>query len=368
MEQEYINDKEATCLFIAFVIGSSLILGTGGEAENDAWIAGIAGILMATPMLAIYARIIALYQGRNLFEMLNFLFGGVVGRIVSFIYIFYAYHLGAMVLRNFGDFINIVAMPETPMLVPIVLLGLTCIFVARQGIEVLGRLVTYFTPIIFLILVIVQLFAIPQFHLQHIKPVLGNGIQPVIKGGFSAFAFPFAETVLFLGLFSSLKSKKSPSKVFRNGMLIAGFIIVFITVRNIATLGTIRGNYFFPSYAAVSTIKIGDFIQRIEITVSFVFFFGVFFKSSLCLLVASKGIATLFNLKDYRSIVIQTGLLMIYLSYIIYDNSMEMKEWAFNIYSYYAFPMQVVLPIVIWITAEIKAKKDILKGYNIPDS
>ena len=54
----------------------------------------------------------------------------------------------------------------------------------------------------------------------------------------------------------------------------------------------------------------------------------------------------MFNLKDYRLIVIQTGLLMIYFSYIVYDNSMMMKYWAFKVYPFYAFPLQVILPIM----------------------
>ena len=48
---------------------------------------------------------------------------------------------------------------------------------------------------------------------------------------------------------------------------------------------------------------------------------------------------------------------MIYFSYTIYNNSMVMKYWAFKVYTYYAFPMQVILPIIIWILAEIKARK-----------
>ena len=120
-------------------------------------------------------------------------------------------------------------------------------------------------------------------------------------------------------------------------------------------------SFYFPSYAAVSRIKIGDFLQRIEVFVSLEFIFGIFIKSSICLLVACKGIGKMFNLKDYRSIVIQTGLLMIYFSYTIYDNSMEMEYWAFKVYSYYAFPFQVILPIIIWILAELKVRKNAIQ-------
>jgi spore germination protein KB len=35
---------------------------------------------------------------------------------------------------------------------------------------------------------------------------------------------------------------------------------------------------------------------------------------------------------------------------------MEMKYWAFMVYPYYAFPMQVILPVIVWVLAEIKVK------------
>jgi spore germination protein KB len=158
-------------------------------------------------------------------------------------------------------------------------------------------------------------------------------------------------------LFSALKTKKSPYRVYFWGLLIASVIIIIITVRNIGVLGNMLDSFYYPSYAAVSQINIGEFLQRIEITVSLVFIFGVLMKGSVCLLVATKGISRILHLKDYRSIVIQTGLLMILFAYTVYDTSMEMKYWAFKVYPYYAFPMQVILPIIIWISAEVKAKK-----------
>lgn len=357
MQKEQITDKEAICILIIFIIGSSLIIGIGGEAKNDAWISGIAGIVMVIPMLLVYSRILSLFQGKDLFDILIIIFGKVIGRIVTFLYIWYAFHLGALVLRNFGEFMNAVALPETPMFVSLFCLGLVCIIAVRLGIEVLGRTTAYFIPLIFFVLAVILLISIPQIRLDYIKPVLGNGIIPVLKGGFSTFSFPFAETVLFISVFSSLKTKKSPLKVYFWGVLISGIIIIIVTLRNIAILSNMLGSYYFPSYQAVRMIRIGDFIQRTEVSVSLVFIFGVFIKSSICLLVTCKGIEKMFNLKDYRSIVIHTGLLMIYFSYIVYDNIMTMSYWAFKVYSYYAFPFQVILPIIIWILAEIKGKK-----------
>ncbi|AKN31385.1 spore gernimation protein [Clostridium carboxidivorans P7] len=357
MKKEQITDKEGICILIIYIIGSTLIIGIGGEAKNDAWISGIASIIMFIPMLLVYSRILVLFQGKDLFDILCIIFGNTLGKIISLLYIWYAFHLGALVLRNFGEFINVLAMPETPMFVSLFCLGLVCIVAVKLGIEVIGRTIAYFIPLIFFTFIVIQLISIHQLHLNYIKPILGNGIISILKGGFSAFSFPFAETVLFIGIFNSLKTKKSPLKVYLYGVLISASIIIIVTIRNIAILGNKVGNFYFPSYEAVSMIRVGDFIQRAEVTVAMTFVFGALIKSSICLLVSCKGIGKLFKLSDYRSIVIQTGLLMIYFSYIVYDNIMTMEYWAFKVYSYYAFPFQVILPVIIWILAEIKVRK-----------
>ncbi|MDP4118495.1 MAG: endospore germination permease [Bacillota bacterium] len=356
MEKEFITDKEAICLFIVFVIGSSLVI-SGGGAKNDSWIAVIIGVAMAIPLMVIYARMISLFPGQNLYDISVTVFGKIGGSIITIIYIIYAFHLGALVLRNFGEFIKIVAMPETPMLFSLFSMGMISIIAARLGIEVMARTSTFFLPIVFAILSIVQLLAIPQFHMEYLKPILGNGIHPVLNGGFAIFSFPFCETVLFICLFSSLKSKKSSFRVYKFGILITTFLFIIVTIRNIGVLGNTLDSYYFPSYEAVRRIKIGDFLQRMEVTVSFVLFIGVLFKSSVCLLAAAKGVSKLFKLNDYRSVVIQIGLMMIYFAYIIYDNSMQMKYWALKIYPYYAFPVQVIIPVILWIFAEVKVRK-----------
>ncbi|SDM53252.1 GerAB/ArcD/ProY family transporter [Acetanaerobacterium elongatum] len=366
MRKEQIIDKEAICLLISFIIGSTLIVGVSGSSKNDAWLSSITGFVMAVPVLLIYSRILTLYPQKDLFDILTLVIGKIAGKFVTVVYTLYAFHLGSLVLRNFGEFMNSFAMPETPMIIPLVAMGMVCIIAARLGVEVLGRTTTYFLPGIFLILLIVQLLALPQLHINYLKPVLGNGITPVLKDGYSAFAFPFAETVVFMGVFDALKTPKSPKKVYFLGVVIAAAIITITTVRNIAVLGNMLGSFYFPSYEAVSRISIGNVIERIEITVSFVFVFGVFVKTSVCMMVAGKGIEKLLNLKSYRSIIIQIGVLMILFAQIIYDNIMQMRLWAFKVYPYYAFPMQVILPVIIWIIAEIKNRK-IRKMYSNAD-
>ncbi|HEY9063326.1 MAG TPA: GerAB/ArcD/ProY family transporter [Pseudobacteroides sp.] len=154
---------------------------------------------------------------------------------------------------------------------------------------------------------------------------------------------------------------KEQAEVYFYGILFAGTMIVLLTLRNITILGELLGRLYFPSYTAVSRISISDFLQRIEVSVAIVFITCVFIKVSICMYVASKGVSKIFNLNDYRSVTIQTGLLTIFFAYIMYKNIMEMKYWAFNVYQYYSFPFQVILPVIIWIIIEIKCKRKVVK-------
>ncbi len=360
MGKEQISDKEAILLILMFIIGTTMILGAGVNAKNDAWISGIVGTVFFIPLLFIYSRLLSLFPGKDLFDIFSIIFGKIAGKILSAIYIWYSFHLGGLVLRNFGEFVNVVALPETPLFISLLCLGLVCMIAVYLGIEVISRTTAIFVPLVISIIFFVVILGIPQLRLNYLQPVLGNGLTPVLTSAFATFSFPMAETVIFLCIFTSLQTRKSPKRVYIWGTLIAAAMVIAITIRNIAVLGNLAGNFYFPSYVAVSRIRIGNFIQGVEVTVSFIFLFSVFVKCTVCLLAACRGIAKVFNLKDYRSIVIQVGLLMIYFSYTVYHTIIEMSYWAFKIYPYYAFPMQVVIPVITWITAEIKKSRNLL--------
>ncbi len=350
---EKLTDKEAICITTLFIMGTTLIMGIGGEAKNDVWMAAILGILFSAPIMLVYSRIVSMFQGKDLFEILELVFGKYIGKFTILLYIWYAFMLGALVIRNFGEFVDTLGMPETPMFVINLCLGLVCTIAVRLGIETIGRTCAFFIIVVFAILLIVQILVIPQLHLNYIKPILYNGFLPVLKAGYSAFTFPFAETVILISILFTLKTEKSARKVYLWGLVLAGTTIVVLTIRNVLVLGKSIEMYYFPSYIVASDISVGDFLQRLEITVVFVFAVAAFVKTSVCLLAVCRGFQRLFNLNDYRSITIQVGLLMVYFSYIIFYNIMDMKDWV-KVYPYYAIPFQIIVPIVMWIIAELR--------------
>ncbi|MDQ0195186.1 GerAB/ArcD/ProY family transporter [Paenibacillus wynnii] len=358
MNKEIVPAGNYISMIILFVFGSSLIMGVTGKSGGSSWIALLLALGLVVPFLMIYARLSVLFPGKDLFDILVAVFGKIGGKILSCLYIWYALHLGSLVLRNFGEFCRTVALTETPMIVPMLFVGLLGISAVKAGIEVMGRTARLLLVFSIFVIIIVQILALPLFNFDFLRPVLDPGWVPILNDTFGAFTFPFAETVLFLGTFRALPEKGSGYKILLSGLLIAGALITFISVRNLLVLGpNALTSLYFPSYVAVSRINVGDFLTRIEGSSAIVFCTSLFIKVSICLYVASTGMSKVFNLKSYRSVVLQMGLIMVYMSDFIFKDIFEMQHFAFETYRYYALPFQVIIPLILWIGAELVIRK-----------
>ncbi|OKP99932.1 endospore germination permease [Paenibacillus sp. P46E] len=358
MGKENIPAGQSISIAVLFIIGSSLFMGASGQSGNSSWIAIILAMLLTLPLMFIYARLHVLFPGKDLYDMLILVFGAVAGRVLSCLYIWYALHLGSLVLRNFGEFSKSVPLTSTPMLAPMLIIGLLCVWVVKEGIEVLGRSAKFLLLFTFIVIIAVQLLSIPKFQFHHLLPVLDRGWKPVLTDMVGSFTFPFAEIVVFLGAFHTLPQKGSAARVLVSSTCIAGIIILFVNLRNLLVLGPdILSSLYFPSYVAASRINIGDFLTRIEGSSAILFVTALFIKVSLCLYVTCNGVAKVFKLRSYRSVVLQIGLIMVYLADFIYKDIMQMEYFAYHIYKIYALPFQVVIPVMLWIAAEILARK-----------
>ncbi|MEK3695610.1 endospore germination permease [Paenibacillus sp. FSL R10-2199] len=358
MSKEIIPAGQSISIAVLFISGSSLFMGASGESGNSSWIALLLAILLAVPLMLVYSRLHVLFPGKDLYDMLIAVFGAVLGRMLSCLYIWYALHLGSLVLRNFGEFSKTVALTATPMIAPMLVIGLLCVWVVGAGMEVLGRSSKFLLLFSLMVIVFIELLSVPKYEYHHLKPLLDSGWGLVLRDTAGSFTFPFAEIVIFLGAFNVLPAKGSARRVLLSGTLIAGMIIIVVTLRNLLVLGPdILSSLYFPSYVAVSRINIGDFLTRIEGSSAIIFVTALFIKASLCLYVTCNGVSKVFKLKSYRSVVLQMGLIMVYLSGFIYKDIMEMQYFAYHIYKVYALPFQVVIPVMLWITAEILSRR-----------
>lgn len=356
MIKEETTLRQGISMMTMFIIGSAAIMAGVNEAQKDSWLAVVVGAVIAIPILLIYARLKKLQPSMDLYDMLLWTLGNVLGKACMVLCAWYALHLGSLVIDDFTEFLGIIALPATPQFVSTLMLGLLTIWAVRSGLQTLGTWSIIFVIVVIFIFAITLLAGISQYDLNNLKPIAEKGLRKLLEGATSSFSFPYAETVIFLLALGAFKTGTSPYKVWFIGLAIGASVLFTASLRNLLILGEqLYVDRYFSSYTAAMVISLGDFLSRFELIIGANFLLCGFVKITMCLLAATKGVAKIFNLADYKKLAAPTGLLMMIIALTFYSSMTELFDWL-TVYKYYALPFQVVIPVIVWIIAEIKVK------------
>lgn len=339
-----------------FNFGSSVVLGVSTKVMQDAWIALMLSLVAALPCGLMYARIIDLNPGADLFTALERSLGKVAGKVVVALMAWYSLHLCALVLRNFSEFIQIASLMETPQL-PVLLLLLTSVcYLAKSGPKALGVWSMVATPVLLLVVLLTVILPMNAMDPENILPVFAHTPKEIALEAYQIFSFPFGETIMLLSIADYLSTDINKRKLYLLATLVSALVLLVIILRNLAMLGAaVVAVEYFPSYVAARIISLGDFLSRIEGSISVNLIVGGITKIALSLTAFTRGVTRLFGLADYKRMVLPCALTAVALAMILYKNTMEMFAF-FYFYAPYATVFQVVLPGILWVVSEVRAR------------
>ncbi|WP_102399936.1 GerAB/ArcD/ProY family transporter [Haloimpatiens massiliensis] len=353
MKKDIISNKQLQLLVFTYILGPFLIFGIGSELKQDAWIAATLALVLSIPVVILYGKLMNLYPGKNIFNILEISFGKVFGKILSIIVIFHALLLGAYILNDFIDFAKLTALFYTPKFIPILIIGILSIWILNAGIDVLANWVQFFIRGILIFIFFTWLLLIPQMNAANLQPVFQSGLGKISTQALKIVALPFSELIIFLNFCDCVKSDKNTC-IFVKPLIAAGVIVITGIIVQIMLLGgEIYSTQYYPSYEAIKRMVFKGEFQRLEIIASVAFIITQFTEFSLCVLGVSKGIQSVFNLENYRDILVPTMFLVLNFSYLMFKGVMEANEFL-NLWVVYQIIMQVLFPSVILIVSLIK--------------
>lgn len=358
--KEKITNKQAACITILFIIGTSIVSAPGRSAKENVWISTILAYIIFIPIGLMYSRILEKFPGKNLFQINEIMLGKYVGKIINYLFMLHFFITCAGLLRNLGDFVYTVGPQETPMIVNMICLGLLAVFGVYVGISTLGRWCIIALPIIIFILLIPIPFLLQEMKVDRVIPIMYHGIRPVLKGTIETLAFPITQVSIFLMLFEDLDNPHKFKSIILKGVL-GGTIVLFIIVVSTVLIEGGENYYtsYIPYYIALRRLTIGKFFERVEMIVLQTFVYTIFVKLAIIFMATMKGIGYIFSIKNYKIISTMIIFLAINLGYIFYSNLMEGIEFVINIWPWYALFFQVFLPFLIFIFTEIKFPKGV---------
>ena len=355
---EKVSNRQLTGIIVMMIVGGILMSGGANRSMQDAWLATLFSCVLAVPLFLVYARIGDIFLGKGLFEIANICFGRFWGGIITLLTSFYAFHLGAMAMKSFSEFNMVVSMPETPQLITLMMFGGVSIYILKKGIETLGRFTDFFLPIMMFLILLTNILSLGNADISNILPVLKTANKAFFGDIFTTLSFPIGEAALVLALLGFKKNRKKNCGIFLYGLLFGGFLLVAETLRSILVLGshTIALTYY-PSYIATGVINIMDFFSRVEVVISTAFLIAQVVKTCVCIYVFSSGIGSLIGCSDYKTLVVPSSLAMISLALVIFKNTLDSYEFL-AIYRFYAPIFQVILPLIVWVGAELYSRRE----------
>lgn len=360
IEKGVLSSSQLMFLVAGFIQGSVLLVAfTNTITKQYTWQVVLSGLAVSFPVVLTNMMLAKRFPDKNLIQITDIIYGRYLGKLISFLYIWFFFAVASFMLGFVGDIFKNYIMPETPKLVFCVMFALVCAWVVRYGIEVLARTSVLFVMIAIIEILITYVLLLKDMKITNFLPFFELPLKSFIQGTNIMVAIPYLEIMVFLMVTPYVNKAKEVKKSVILGLLIGAACLLLVTVRNTAVLGITSTIMTSPSIEAVRLIDIGDIITRLEMLVMITLLVTLYMKISVLYYATALAIAQLFKLRSYKPLVFPIGCMIISFAMLAYDSMMENADVGAKIAPVYtlAFEFLPLLSLAIAIIRKLPQKQ-----------
>lgn len=355
MKKEQISSTVLMFSIGCFIQSSTLLVGfVTATTKQESWIPVLAGIVVSLPIIWIYLSISKKYPGKSIIEINDAVFGKIVGKVFSAIYIFFFLSLAALNSSIISNFLLDSVLPETPKLAILIFFISLCAYAVSKGIEPVARCSTLFVFIILAVVIVNGTLMIKDMKLDNFLPVFSLPFKKYVQGIQGEVFLPFCEIFVFFMLFPNLQKPSDIKKPLFGGFMIGAGTMIFIMLRDIAVLGPTISLVSIPAYESVRLINIANILTRMEVFYATTLIVLSFFKITILYYSSIKAISQLFGMQSYKPLIKIIGALIIIFTLINFKSANQHAYWGANPASFYSMFFELILPLITLITISVK--------------
>ncbi|SIT72288.1 GerAB/ArcD/ProY family transporter [Edaphobacillus lindanitolerans] len=329
---ERISAYQFGVLVFFFTTGTSILAVPAILAEKagqDAWLAAAAGTLAGLGIIFLYGLLARCFPRNSLFGAMEWILGRWIGKFIMALFILVMVNYASSLLYYSGAFLQTEMLPNTPMSMLNFLMLATILIGVFLGLETIARTAEVFILVYAVFLFLLFIFLLPAIKIENIQPVFESGAGTIARASFPLLEVFALNTITMLVIYSaSTDSEKQAGRSFLIGSAISAAVIILLTFLCVSILGgdnTAKQQY--PGYELAKKISVGNFIQRVESTISFLWLITLYFKASIYIYAAILGTARLFGQRNYRTFILPLGTIAFLLSLTLYPSIIDFKEW-----------------------------------------
>jgi len=161
--------------------------------------------------------------------------------------------------------------------------------------------------------------------------------------------YPYAETISLLMLLPYVANAKHARKDLLLGAVLGGIVIFAVVFVCVLVLGPyITGLQAYPTYALAKKINIGNFLERVEAILAFLWVISLFFKIILYGFAFVAGLSRLFRLRDEKLLVMPSAFLFFGMAYVVVPNAVYFSDTlARKYWPYYDVTVAIAIPLLL---------------------
>lgn len=359
--KEYLDPRIITTILIVALIEFEVFTVPRGIVEvagRDAWISVLLGGIILS--LTVYFLIVLAtrFPRKNFHEYCGVVWGKPLGWAIILSYFLFWSAFVVVLIKEFGWINQILFLPETPMIIILLLIVGAGTILISYGFAAVARFFQLILLFILLPLVGVFLLTIPNMEVNNFFPILEKGFLPVLKGTFhylSVFQGLMAVILISSPFLKNIRQALKPALL---GINIVFFVSILQTVGAIGVLGV--ENILESAWPGIDTITVielpGFPVERFELWLTLTWIMGGFTTGVIFHYVLVYGIVQVFGLKSLKQVNYLLIAVLIVVSYLIpnYAWTLELRKWV----SFCTIAFVFVIPLLTLILAFLRKKGD----------
>ncbi|NLU53518.1 MAG: GerAB/ArcD/ProY family transporter [Clostridiaceae bacterium] len=359
-----ISTKQATASVTAMIIGAGILTmtrSTGKEVGTpDIWMSVILGGMLALTLGFVHVKLSQRFPGETFFQYSHAICGKFIGTIINLAMIALFILLAGFEARVLAELVRSFLLYSTPLEVLIISFLWVGAYLVAGGLNPLVRIFELFSIVMVLILTGILILGLQHFDINNLRPVLSEGIMPVIKGVKSTFlSYLGYEILLFITGFMKEPQKAMKAMFIGVSIPIFYYIGIAVIVTGVLTLEETL-TLTWPTATFVNSIDYpGGFIENFQIFFIIAWVLAIYTTFSGALYIASMGIGQI--IKKKTSDFICFLMPVIFLVSMIPDNQarvFEMGDLMGNLWLVVAG----IIPLIMLVVAVIRKKGSVKKA------
>ncbi|MTI81675.1 MAG: hypothetical protein FH758_12510 [Firmicutes bacterium] len=352
-----ISNLQLFFLLVNTVSATAVVFLQGIVAETagrDSWLTPVIATIPGIYIIFIIFALSNKYPNDTIYQYSEKIVGRLLGKFIALSFVLFFLYLCSAVLTQFSVLWKDHYFPDTPAWVIDMVMVIITAYAVYKGVESIGRALEVMFPIMLTFFSVGVILVFEHANFEYIRPLLENGIKPVLLGSLPPSAWR-CEVIILAVLYPFTNINKHTKSVSFIAIICIGIVLTVNSIILTSVFGAGTTNLIYPTT---------ELFRRPDINVDSLFLTlwsaAVYFKLSILYFIVVLGIKQLFNLRDLKTVIIPIGILIITLKHLSFESVIETKAFLSSVFPPFALTIEVLIPttlLIIAIARNYAAKK-----------